>query len=274
MLSSMVDEFVSSSDDYEVPAIMSENMVLFPHMDIALIVSGEKKLDAIDQALSERHLLAVIPTSTQNVLNEIGTLALIKKRTSSSDGTHHVWLKGLWRIQVKKLINKATYTKISFTRVNELEDSSKNLKIMQQVLGNIDEFVKLLPGISSDIINLVKNAKTPGKLADLCAYSPNFTHEEKIDLLRTLDTEKRLKKVNHLFELQLDSLRRIAKLKPIPECDTCMDLADGAFESNPTQSVEIVLAFLNHVINEHTDELLSVLVEKYGPIFMKKRSLR
>ena len=270
----MDDKFISSSDNYEVPAIISESMVLFPHMEITLIVNEEKRIDAIEQALLERHLLAVIPASKKNVLNEIGTLALIKKRLSSSDGTQQVWLKGLWRIQIKGLVNTANYSKIRFTRVNESEDSSKNLSIMQQVLDNIDEFSKLLPGIPADIINLFKTAETPGKLADLCAYSPNFTHEEKIDLLKTLDPEQRLKKINHLFEMQLDSLRQISKLKPIPECDTCMDLADKAFESNPTQSGEIVLSFLNHVINEHTGELLSVLIEKYGPIFMKKRSLR
>jgi hypothetical protein len=32
--------------------------------------------------------------------------------------------------------------------------------------------------------------------------------------------------------------------------------------------------FLNHVVRDHTGELLSVLAEKYLPIFMNKRAMR
>jgi len=64
-------------------------------------------------------------------------------------------------------------------------------------------------------------------------------------------------------------------VKPVSECDTCADLADKAFEAKqPAIMSEIASSFLNHMIKEHTGELMAVLAEKYIPIFTKKRAMR
>ncbi len=64
------------------------------------------------------------------------------------------------------------------------------------------------------------------------------------------------------------------KLKTIADCEMCSDLADRAFESGPAELNEIAVKFLTHVIQDHTDELLALLAEKYVPIFMAKRAMR
>ncbi len=69
-------------------------------------------------------------------------------------------------------------------------------------------------------------------------------------------------------------MQRDKKYQSISECDTCLDLADQAFEADQTKIGEIAVTFLNHVVREHTGEVLAVLAEKYAPIFMSKRALR
>ena len=267
-------EKILPTEDYEVPAVLSEEIVVFPQTEVAISVREERSIAAIGQALKEHQLLAFIPSSNRSIEGMIGTLAHLVKGIPSKEGPQQILLRGLWRIRVKSLLTEEPYVKIRFERVNESEDSQDGSSLVKRVYEQIDEFVKLIPGIPSEIINLVKSAENPGKLADLCALSPNFTNEERLDLLRTLDPEKRLEKVNELFEKQLDALKRITEVKPIPECETCIDLADKAFEADPIRKGEIVLSFLNHVMQEHTGELLALLAEKYGPIFMKKRALR
>jgi len=61
---------------------------------------------------------------------------------------------------------------------------------------------------------------------------------------------------------------------PIVKCQTCADIADQAFESGQEKMGEIATEFLNHVMKKHTGELLGVLAERYGPIFLAKRELR
>lgn len=62
--------------------------------------------------------------------------------------------------------------------------------------------------------------------------------------------------------------------KPIAQCEKCSDLADRAFEAGPTDLNDVAVLFLNHVISDHTGELLQILAEKYVPIFMSKRAMR
>jgi hypothetical protein len=73
----------------------------------------------------------------------------------------------------------------------------------------------------------------------------------------------------------MSSGKAVTRITPIPECDTCIDLADQAFESGTEAEISnIAVRFLEHVISEHTAEVMNVLAEKYGPIFMTKRALR
>jgi hypothetical protein len=62
---------------------------------------------------------------------------------------------------------------------------------------------------------------------------------------------------------------------PIVKCQTCADIADQAFEPNGQDKMgEIATTFLNHVVQNHTGEILGGLAERYGPVFMAKREMR
>ncbi len=67
----------------------------------------------------------------------------------------------------------------------------------------------------------------------------------------------------------------VSRVVPISECDKCIDLADQAFESGTeTEIGNIAVRFLEHVMNEHTGEIMNLLAEKYGPIFLTRRAMR
>jgi hypothetical protein len=67
----------------------------------------------------------------------------------------------------------------------------------------------------------------------------------------------------------------VRRIVPIGECGTCIDLADQAFESGTEVEIgNVAVRFLEHVMNEHTGEVINLLAEKYGPIFMTKRAMR
>ena len=61
---------------------------------------------------------------------------------------------------------------------------------------------------------------------------------------------------------------------PIVKCQTCADIADRAFESGQAQIGEVATEFLNHVMRKHTGEVLGVLAERYGPVFLAKYEMR
>jgi ATP-dependent Lon protease len=265
------------SRDYEAPAIMSDGLVLFPGNELLTAVSDQTSLAAIREALKKHQVLAYIPLSSREKSGPIGTLALVKDSGVVEGGPGlNVELKGMWRIRVKRFIDSPDYTKVQFEKADEYAtaNSTDASSLVQKVQGEIDEFVKLIPAIPSEIVSLLKHAETPGVLADMCASSPEFTHDEKVELLGMLDQVERLRKVSNLLERQLVSIRQIVQVEPISQCERCMELADRVFESDPSKRPEIAITFLNHVVREHTAEVISVLAEKYGPVFSNRRSLR
>lgn len=262
------------STEFEAPGLMGHDIFIFPFMEVAMTIQGSRNVASIQQALKENRVAVFIPPkSSWSSIGRMGTLVSLREAVPLNEGML-VSLKGLWRVRIQDVIEGKGF-RVRFTKAEESDVAPQGRpKVMEKVHRQIDEFVRLIPGIPTEIINVLKNAETPGKLADLCAYSPQFTLEERAELLETLDGEERLTKVSVLFEQHLNGLKRLAKVKTIPECETCMDLADNAFESGRDQRTEVTLAFLNHVVKEHTPELLAILVEKYGPVFLRKRELR
>ncbi len=250
-------------------------MVIFPHSEVTITARDQRNTTALLQAVKERQLVVFIPVyNSKDVTASIGTLALVR-RTAAAEGVVSALVKGLWRVRVEKVLEETAYARVRFTKAREIDDASTGKsRIMEVVLGQIDEFARLLPGIPAEITEALRSAETPGKLADLCAYSPGFSSEEMLDLLKTLGAEERLEKVSKRFERQLATLRELAKVKMIPDCETCMELADRVFESEPNRRGEMASEFLNHVVQKHPGELLGLIAEKYGPAFMTRRALK
>ena len=248
--------------------------MIFPHTEVTITARDQRNTAALLQAVKERQLIVLVPISGPAEKGLIGTLVLVRK-TAMAKGGVNASVKGLWRVRIEQVLEDGTHPRVRFTRIEESDDASAGRpEVMKTVLGQIEEFVKLVPFIPTEIIEALRRAETPSKLADLCAYSPAFSAEERLDLLRTLGAVERLEKVSGHFERQLADLRELAKVKTIPECETCTELADKAFDSDPNHRGEIAVEFLNHVVQRHAGELLGLLAEKYGPTFMRRRALK
>jgi hypothetical protein len=261
-----------SEDDFEVPAVFSEDVVLLPHMEVTISLKESASQSAIVSALSSRHLIAMIPSNGYQV-GDIGTLALLEDRKQTTKGS--VQLKGLWRIRVREVIKEGTRPSVKFQKAEDFKDvPGQAADVIRKVHGQVDEFAELMPTVPEEVISFIKGIDSPGKLADVCAGSPMFTNEERLELLETLDPKKRLAKVSERMEKDLQALRELGRTTTIGECETCMDFADRAFESDGALGGDVTAAFLDHIVNRHAGELLSLIAGKYGPAFMQKRSLR
>ena len=270
----MVERPALPEENPKVPVVFSRDVVLFPHMEITLPITEKRSSDAVLRALREHHLVAFIPADFERTSEGIGTLSLVTGTEPAKDGVRVV-LRGLWRVRVTNPKGLDSDQVVQIERVEELlENESSGPSVMRRVQNQIAEFSEIMTDIPEEIISVLRNAKTPSELSDLCAMSPALTHEERITLLRTLDPEERLRIVNRHLERQLEMLRSLAQSKPITDCETCTDLADRAFDGDPAQRGEMIVDFLNHVVSNHTAELLGVLAEKYGPTFARKRSMR
>jgi len=266
----------SNEETYEAPAILVDDAIVFPEMEVSMSVHEPRSVAAAAQALREHNLVVLIPTpSIDLVVGAIGTLVHLKNTAPSQGaGAQSIW-KGLWRVKVEGVVAEDPYVRVRFSRAEKISEvQSGGADLMKAVVDQIDEFVEVIPGLPQEVVSFLKNVDGPGKLSDLCAYSPFFTRSERLELLRILDPNERLRMIHGLFEKQLSTLRKMAKTPTILECPTCIDLADKAFEAGPSIGAKVAREFLEHVTREHPDELLGMIAERYGPAFMRRRALK
>jgi ATP-dependent Lon protease len=270
-----VTERVTSTDkDEQVPAFFSRDIVLFPGMQISMTLGEEKGKDAVSHALQENRLVAFIPTDFERERQGIGVLTLVAG-TERMTNAVRVELKGLWRVKVSSPTGLGSGPLVKVEKLEETEGSRRDGEsTIRRVHAQLDEFRELIPDIPAEVTTMLSEAKTASELSDLCAMSPTLTHEERLELLSTLDPDERLGMLSRHFDRELEVLRNMVEAKPIPECEICADLADSAFDAEQGARAEAIVELLNHMVGNHTTELLNVLAEKYGPSFMKRRSLR
>ncbi len=271
----MTEETPSENEAFEAPAILTKDAILFPEMEVNMSMHEPRSVAAALQALQEHNLVVLVPSADlDSAVGSIGTLALVQTAPAQGAGGQSLW-KGLWRVKVDKVLSGEPYVRVRFSKAGEVHDVQPGRSVMMGVVFNqIDEFMRVIPGIPAEIVDFLKSVDSPGKLADLCAYSPFFSRQDRLDLLNTLDPEERLGKVNKMFEDQLRALKRTSRVPTIPECSTCIELADKAFEMGPRRGAEVAAEFLTHVIREHPDEVLGLIAERYGPSFMRRRALK
>ncbi len=90
--------------DYEVPATFSREMVLFPHMEVAVKINDTRDMVAVEEAMHDNHMMAFVPmdsaSAPKDLVEKVGTLMLVEGSAPTIRGERQVLLKGLWRVSL------------------------------------------------------------------------------------------------------------------------------------------------------------------------------
>jgi ATP-dependent Lon protease len=204
-----------------LPLIALEGAVVFPYTVISLTLDDENRAAAEAALRNGRHVLLVprredadseAPLAEQ--LFPIGVVVRIEQSGVLPGGASGIVVRGLVRAEVGEQTQNDPYPRFSFTRrpdIVELTPELERLKI--EVHAAIDAVLDLRPGVSQEIRNFVRSIEDPSHLADNTGYSPDYTFEERLELLSTFDVFKRLTLVRDFYRNQLAMLEVQAKLR-------------------------------------------------------------
>jgi ATP-dependent Lon protease len=253
-----------------LPLVSSEGFIGFPHLKFVLSLRSADQL-AVFEALNTNDLVILCPNSRAEH-SFICTLCRIEDKVGS-EGTVQVLLRGLARVRIKKIAAKEPFLKAEYVVVHEsdVEPDFARMRDVIELLKEIGEFEGGLPkGLLDDLLMV----SSPGKLADLCMYNPDFSFEQRKEILNTVDPAERLEKVRVFLKEQSESLKVWSGYKPIPECEECDDFAEKAFDLPPYRRAGLGRQYLEHLMDKHQAEVMALILEKYGSYFTKKRALR
>ena len=198
-----------------LPLVALRETVIFPEMIVPLQVGREKSVKALDAAVGGDSLIALVTQrqaerediDSPDELYEVGTLAKIAQVVQAQDGTVRAIVQGQQRLRLIGF--ESTKGHIS-AEVEVLDDAApEDLEVealVQTVQGQIEQYVQSGAPVPPEAAVAARNITEPGLLADMVAYSPDMTTEQRQELLETLDVVERLKLVSTFLARQVEIL--------------------------------------------------------------------
>src|SRR6185295_537014 len=214
--STPVDEQPTPSvETRELPLVALRETVIFPEMIVPLQVGRDKSVNALNAAVALGGPIALV-TQRQaeqedieqpSELYEVGTLAKIAQVVQLQDGTVRAIVQGQSRIRVHSFESTSPHI---VAIVEELSDESpadvEVEALMRTVQAQIEQYVANGAPVPPEAAVAARNISEPGLLADMVAYSPDMSTEQRQELLETVDVVERLKLVSGFLARQVEIL--------------------------------------------------------------------
>ena len=143
----------------------------------------------------------------QYELCNVGVIAEVGQYISRPGGQDHVILQGITRGVAEELIQDQPFVAARVRREDDVvTDPSRTEAAMSAVLEQIESYIAMLPNVPEEVLTMVRGVEEPGWLADLIAFSPEFTSEQRQTLLEALDPLDRLRQLSVMIQKRLNVL--------------------------------------------------------------------
>jgi ATP-dependent Lon protease len=204
-----------------LPLIPLDGAVVFPYTT-AVLPLGKEVVPALEASLREGRLVLLaarrqdadsdLPLALQ--LHRVGVVARIEQAGQLGNGVTGMAVRGLVRAELGEQTQTAPYPRFSYTERPDAAARTPDLQtLMDEVHAAIDAVLDLREDVPQELRNFVRSINDPGQLADNTGYSPDYTFQERQELLETFDVTARLRKVRDFYRKQYTLLEVQRKLR-------------------------------------------------------------
>ena len=196
-----------------LPLVALRETVIFPEMIVPLQVGRDKSVQALNRAVAESSPIALVTQrqadrediSNPGELYTIGTLAKIAQVVQLQDGTVRAIVQGQGRLRVLSFEGIDPYISAKVELIsNEGPVDIEVQALVRSVQAQIEQYVQSGAPVPPEAAVAARNITEPGLLADMVAYSPDMTTEQRQELLETIDVTERLKLVSDFLARQIE----------------------------------------------------------------------
>jgi ATP-dependent Lon protease len=211
-----------AADIRELPLVALRETVIFPEMIVPLQVGRDRSVQALNRAVADDSPIALVTQrqaekeeiDAPEELYEVGTLAKIAQVVQLQDGTVRAIVQGQQRLRVLGFVHAEPYIRARVELLEDGETAGVELQaLMRTVQGQIEQYVQSGAPVPPEAAVAARNISEPGLLADMVAYSPDMTTEQRQELLETVDVVERLKLVSAFLARQIEILELKGKIQ-------------------------------------------------------------
>lgn len=198
-----------------LPMLPVRDIVVFPYMVISLIVGRDASIRSVEEAAAKKQLIFL--ASQKDIMEEnptpesiynVGTIVLIKRCRTLSDGRVKIMIEGIAKGRIKDYARTSPNFEVAVEKIDEPEVTGPWTGIeamIRSAKSHLEKIIALGRPISPDILLLIDDLdKDPGKFADLIASHLQIKLNEAQRVLETHDPKERLKIVNEILAAELE----------------------------------------------------------------------
>jgi ATP-dependent Lon protease len=215
----------------EVPVMTLPNATLFPQALLPLYIFEPRYRQMLADALNGTRMFSVAmqkPGSTREIPSPVAGLGLIRVSVGHRDGTSHLILQGLARVE---LVETIRYKPYRIQRIRPLEvppcDNAKVEVLVAKMKGLLEERLHLglpfpfpvmspgqkegnpPPGFSpNEILTYLDSIADPEQAADLVSCAVLAGAVERQAILETVDVEARLRRLIQFLSAEIRNKRK------------------------------------------------------------------
>ena len=205
-----------------LPLVALRETVIFPEMIVPLQVGRDKSVQALNRAVADSSPIALVTQrqADREDINDpaelyaIGTLAKIAQVVQLQDGTVRAIVQGQQRLRLLGFEGVEPYIS---ARVELIPDDSPGglevQALIRTVQAQMEQYVQAGAPVPPEAAVAARNITEPGLLADMVAYSPDMTTEQRQEMLETIDVVERLKLVSAFLARQIEILELKGKIQ-------------------------------------------------------------
>ncbi|HJV05316.1 MAG TPA: LON peptidase substrate-binding domain-containing protein, partial [Actinomycetota bacterium] len=178
-----------------LPMLPLQTGVVLPHMTVTLAVETSEADAAIRAARTAGETLLLVPRTERGAYARVGTVAAIEEMGQGPGDVQALVIRGLYRALIGSGVagtGEAVWVQVE-PHPDPEEASDRAHELAREYRATIENIVEARG--APQVAEFLRGIEQPGALADTAGYSPDLSFEQKVEVLETLDVERRLEKV-------------------------------------------------------------------------------
>jgi ATP-dependent Lon protease len=200
----------------ELPLLLMEDMVIYPHTLVPLIIKDPRLIAAVDDALSHERIAGAVMLKDQEkgTFHQTGSAILIHRMLKFPDGTLRMLTQGLAKIGITKVIQDDPFPKAQVQVIEERTEKNERVEaLMRAVMGQYQKMITLVPYIPDELQAAAMSIEDPFRLVYFISTLIKMKPEDKQEVLELESAEAKLKKISSILQREVELLELGTKIQ-------------------------------------------------------------
>lgn len=207
---------------HTLPVLPLRDIVVFPNMIVPLFVGRKKSVDALEDVMKrdQRILLvtqkdALVEDPKSKDLYQMGTVGQVLQLLKLPDGTVKILVEGEQRAHIFKMSSTSPFLVADIEVIEEeaSEEISELEAMMRTSVNLFEQYLKLNPKLSPEILASVSKIEEPNHLADTITSHLSVKVEDKQKVLEITSIKDRLEIVCGIMEGEISVLQAEKRIR-------------------------------------------------------------